>query len=70
MSDIVDDLKSWRAQLAENAPHQTSGLPAIDIEKLDRAIEEIGRLRQALAVPHDVRRRPGRTAPPAFFSEV
>ena len=49
MADILDDLKSWRDQLMQNARHRTSELPEIDINKIGRAIDEITRLRAELA---------------------
>jgi hypothetical protein len=47
MADILDDLKSWLAQLVQDAPHrkQRGELPEIDINYVRRAIEEIERLR-------------------------
>jgi hypothetical protein len=47
MSDILEDLRSWLAQLVKDAPHrkQRGELPDIDINYVRRAIEEIERLR-------------------------
>jgi hypothetical protein len=45
MADIVEDLKSWHAQLVKDAPHRVGQLPEIDIALVRRAIEEIERLR-------------------------
>ena len=49
MADIVEDLKSWLAQLIKDAPHRQGELPDIDIDKIRRAIEEIERLRGEVA---------------------
>jgi hypothetical protein len=45
MNDILEDLKSWLAQLIEDAPHRKGGLPEIEIAYVNRAITEIERLR-------------------------
>jgi hypothetical protein len=46
-ADILEDLKSWLAQLVADKPHRerTGELPQIEIEYVRRAIEEIERLR-------------------------
>jgi hypothetical protein len=51
MADILEDLKSWLTQLVQDAPHRTrrGELPEIEITYVRRAIEEIERLRAALA---------------------
>jgi len=49
MKDIVEDLKSWLAQLVEDAPRRKGELPEIEIDYVKRAIKEIERLRAALA---------------------
>lgn len=47
MDDILEDLKSWLAQLVKDAPHRRGGgeLPEIEIDLVRRAIREIERLR-------------------------
>lgn len=47
--DILDDLKSWLAQLVEDRPHRErrGELPEIEIGYVSRAIAEIERLRAA-----------------------
>jgi hypothetical protein len=45
MAEILEDLKSWLAQLVHDAPHRKGGLPEIEIGYVGRAIEEIARLR-------------------------
>jgi len=47
MDDILDDLKSWLAQLIKDAPHRTGELPEIEIDLVRRAVAEIERLRTA-----------------------
>jgi hypothetical protein len=50
-ADILDDLKSWLAQLVKDKPHREHAgeLPEIEIDYVRRAIAEIGRLRQIVA---------------------
>lgn len=48
-ADILDDLKSWLAQLGKDAPHRGGELPEIEIGYVRRAIEEIEKLRAAAA---------------------
>ena len=45
MEDILKDLKSWLAQLVEDAPHRKGEWPEFEIDLVKRAIEEIERLR-------------------------
>lgn len=47
MADILDHLKSWRAQIVADKRHREAAgeLPEIEIDYLDRAIAEIERLR-------------------------
>lgn len=45
MADVLEDLKSWLAQLVKDAPHRRSELPQHDIDLVKRAIVEIERLR-------------------------
>jgi hypothetical protein len=45
MSDILDDLKRWHAQLVKDAPHRKGEAPGVEINDVKRAIEEIERLR-------------------------
>jgi hypothetical protein len=45
MVDIVDDLKSWLAQLVTDAPHRKGELTGIDIDLVKSAINEIESLR-------------------------
>ncbi len=46
-TDILQDLKSWLAQLVADAPHRRGQMPEIEIDYVRRAIEEIERLRAA-----------------------
>ena len=46
--DILDDLKSWLAQLVKDAPHRHGELPKVEINYLNRAITEIESLRAKL----------------------
>lgn len=50
-ADILDDLKSWLAQLVADKPHRERAgeLPEIEIGYVRRAIEEIERLRKQVA---------------------
>ena len=50
-ADILDDLKSWLAQLVVNKPHRDRAgeLPEIEIAYVRRAIEEIEHLRKQVA---------------------
>jgi len=41
MADVLDDLRSWLAQLVQDAPHRHGGLQDIEINLVKRAIEEI-----------------------------
>ena len=45
MADVLEDLKSWLAQLVKDAPHRHGELPENDIDLVKRAIAEIERLR-------------------------
>lgn len=45
MAEVLDDLKSWLAQLVKDAPHRRGELPQHDIDLVKRAIAEIERLR-------------------------
>lgn len=50
-TDILDDLKSWLAQLVKDKLHRDRAgeLPEIDIGYVSRAVEEIERLRKEVA---------------------
>jgi hypothetical protein len=49
-TDILDDLKTWLTQLIADKPyHEHMGEPEMEIEYVRRAIEEIERLRAAVA---------------------
>lgn len=50
-ADILDDLKSWLAQLVADKPHRERAgeLPEIEIGYVRRAIEEIEHLRKQVA---------------------
>jgi hypothetical protein len=45
MTDILEDLKSWLAQLVADAPNRKGELPEVEITYVRRAIQEIERLR-------------------------
>jgi hypothetical protein len=45
MTDILQDLKSWLAQLVADAPHKRGELPEEEIDLVKRAINEIESLR-------------------------
>jgi len=50
-TDILEDLKSWLAQLVEDKPHRqrTGELPGVEIDYVNRAINEITQLCARLA---------------------
>jgi hypothetical protein len=48
-ADILADLKIWLEQLVADKPHRHGELPEIEIDYVRRAIEEIQRLRAAVA---------------------
>jgi hypothetical protein len=44
-TDILKELKDWRDQLVRDKPFMLGQLPEVEIDLLNRAIEEIERLR-------------------------
>jgi hypothetical protein len=45
MTDILDDLKSWLAQIVRDAPHRKGEMPDEEIDLVRKAIKEIESLR-------------------------
>jgi hypothetical protein len=50
-NDILADLRSWLTQLVNDKPHRerTGEAPGVEINLVNRAIDEIERLRAELA---------------------